>query len=152
MSRSTLPLPAPPPPTRHLPQQMVRGHALYRLYLGIADGVSIAHAHTRAMDTYHTGTPIPAQWTLLRQRRDKADIHTPHLHGACPNRWCVGMCNRHLVKTWCMDMCVDTCVRICAGMCTDVCVGMCTDVYEHVCRHVYGHMPSAMRTTLRGLA
>ena len=44
----------------------VRGRALYRLYIGIADGVSIGEAVISS-----TGTPIPAQWTRRRRCRDR---------------------------------------------------------------------------------
>ena len=45
--------------------------ALYRLYLGIADGMSGEAV------ILSTGTPIPAQWTCRRRRRDAYNSYGP---------------------------------------------------------------------------
>ena len=64
------------------PDAMSELVALYWLYLGIADGMSIARVWAcryskREAVILSIGTPMPAQWTCRRQCQDRADIELP---------------------------------------------------------------------------
>ena len=67
--------------------------ALYRLYLGVADGMSVARVwacwYSKRLPLrlseaviLSTGTPIPVQWTCRRRRRDRAGLEPLQKQGS----------------------------------------------------------------------
>ena len=66
----------------------------YRLYLGMADGMSVARVLVcRTQNSrliFSTGTPIPAQWSCRRPCRNRADIEPTTLTAPPPAVWLGG--------------------------------------------------------------